>query len=85
MTRSSRLKRLQACQNVALNSQPVYIFGHDGIKLEAKDNIEKTSVKFEVTRDGKSAYNLSEGECSLIAFCYFIAKLEEPTMMVRAS
>lgn len=29
-------------------------------------------------RDGKSAYNLSEGECSLIAFCYFIAKLEEP-------
>lgn len=55
-----------------------HFFGHDGIKLEAKDNIEKTSVKFEVTRDGKSAYNLSEGECSLIAFCYFIAKLEEP-------
>lgn len=55
-----------------------HFFGHDGIKLEAKDNAEKTSVKFEVTRDGKSAYNLSEGECSLIAFCYFIAKLEEP-------
>lgn len=54
-----------------------HFFGHDGIKLEAKDNIEKTSVKFEVIRDGKSAYNLSEGECSLIAFCYFIAKLEE--------
>lgn len=44
----------------------------------AKDNAEKTAVKFEVTRDGRSAYNLSEGECSLIAFCYFIAKLEEP-------
>jgi wobble nucleotide-excising tRNase len=55
-----------------------HFFGYDGIKLEAKDNIEKTSVKFEVTRDGKSAYNLSEGECSLIAFCYFIAKLEDP-------
>jgi wobble nucleotide-excising tRNase len=55
-----------------------HFFGHDGIKLEAKDNAEKTAVKFEVTRDGKSAYNLSEGECSLIAFCYFIAKLEEP-------
>lgn len=55
-----------------------HFFGHDGITLEAKDNIENTSVKFEVTRDGKSAYNLSEGECSLIAFCYFIAKLEEP-------
>ncbi|MSN24919.1 MAG: AAA family ATPase [Geobacter sp.] len=55
-----------------------HFFGHDGIKLEAKDNAERTAVKFEVTRDGKSAYNLSEGECSLIAFCYFIAKLEEP-------
>ncbi|MGH9948171.1 MAG: AAA family ATPase [Pyrinomonadaceae bacterium] len=54
-----------------------HFFGHDGIKLEAKDNAEKTAVKFEITRDGKSAYNLSEGECSLIAFCYFIAKLEE--------
>ncbi|UPK82718.1 AAA family ATPase [Proteus vulgaris] len=55
-----------------------HFFGHDGIKLAAKDNIENNSVKFEITRDGKSAYNLSEGECSLIAFCYFIAKLEEP-------
>ncbi|WP_167738366.1 AAA family ATPase [Erwinia sp. QL-Z3] len=55
-----------------------HFFGHEGIKLEAKDNVENTSIKFEVTRDGKSAYNLSEGECSLIAFCYFIAKLEEP-------
>lgn len=55
-----------------------HFFGHDGIKLEAKDNAEKNAVKFEITRDGKSAYNLSEGECSLIAFCYFIAKLEEP-------
>ncbi|ENQ8171781.1 AAA family ATPase [Escherichia coli] len=54
-----------------------HFFGHDGIELEAKDNVENTSVKFEVTRDGKSAYNLSEGECSLIAFCYFMAKLEE--------
>ncbi|HCK2691297.1 TPA: AAA family ATPase, partial [Escherichia coli] len=44
-----------------------HFFGHDGIELEAKDNVENTSVKFEVTRDGKSAYNLSEGECSLIA------------------
>lgn len=55
-----------------------HFFGHDGIKLEAKDNAEKNAVKFEIMRDGKSAYNLSEGECSLISFCYFIAKLEEP-------
>jgi wobble nucleotide-excising tRNase len=61
-----------------VNSLLTHFFGHDGIKLEAKDNLDKTAVKFEVTRDGKSAYNLSEGECSLIAFCYFIARLEEP-------
>lgn len=34
-------------------------------------------TKFEVVRDGKKAYNLSEGECSLLAFCYFLAKLED--------
>lgn len=61
-----------------VNSLLNHFFGHNGIKLEAKDNEAKTAVKFEITRDGKSAYNLSEGECSLIAFCYFIAKLEEP-------
>ncbi len=61
-----------------VNSLLNHFFGHDGIKLEAKDNTEKNAVKFEITRDGKSAYNLSEGECSLIAFCYFMAKLEEP-------
>lgn len=54
-----------------------HFFGHDGIKLEAVDNTESKAIKFEITRDGKSAYNLSEGECSLIAFCYFVAKLEE--------
>jgi wobble nucleotide-excising tRNase len=61
-----------------VNSLLNHFFGHDGIKLEAKDSEEKNAVKFEITRDGNSAYNLSEGECSLIAFCYFMAKLEEP-------
>lgn len=55
-----------------------HFFGHDGIKLEAHNNHDSTAVKFQIMRDGQSAYNLSEGECSLIAFCYFIAKLEEP-------
>lgn len=61
-----------------VNSLLNHFFGHDGIKLEAKDDSENKAIKFEITRDGKSAYNLSEGECSLIAFCYFMAKLEEP-------
>jgi len=61
-----------------VNALLTHFFGHGGIKLEAKEAADKTAVKFEITRDGKSAYNLSEGECSLIAFCYFMAKLEEP-------
>lgn len=61
-----------------VNSLLTNFFGHDGIKLEARDGEDKATVKFEITRDGKAAYNLSEGECSLIAFCYFMAKLEEP-------
>ena len=60
--------------NALLNN----FFGHDGIKLEARDGADKATVKFEITRNGKSAYNLSEGECSLIAFCYFMAKLDDP-------
>jgi wobble nucleotide-excising tRNase len=61
-----------------VNSLLNNFFGHDGIKLEARDGGDKATVKFEITRNGKSAYNLSEGECSLIAFCYFIAKLDAP-------
>ncbi|MHA6897964.1 AAA family ATPase [Ralstonia pseudosolanacearum] len=84
LKQESEVTRLQGQQKderkgaERVNALLNHFFGHDGIKLEAKDNADKTAVKFEITRDGKSAYNLSEGECSLIAFCYFIAKLEEP-------
>ncbi|MBN9484662.1 MAG: hypothetical protein BGO70_06930 [Bacteroidetes bacterium 43-93] len=50
-------------------------FGHDEIKLKATDNDAK--IKFQVTRDGSDVQNLSEGECSLISFCYFIARIED--------
>jgi wobble nucleotide-excising tRNase len=61
-----------------VNNLLKHFFGHDGLELVAEDIPGLTSVKFQIMRDGKSAFNLSEGECSLIAFCYFIAKLEEP-------
>ncbi len=48
-------------------------FGHDSLSLRAVE--EETGYRFEVIRDGKKAYHLSEGECSLIAFCYFIGRL----------
>ena len=53
-------------------------FGHSFLTLQAlKDKDEEKSIYFEVVRNGKKAYHLSEGECSLISFCYFMAKLED--------
>ncbi len=56
-------------------------FGHQSLSFKAIENSgngqEKTGYRFEVTRNDKKAYHLSEGECSLIAFCYFMAKLED--------
>ena len=55
-------------------------FGHQSLSLKAIENSSDetpTGYRFEVTRDDKKAFHLSEGECSLIAFCYFMAKLED--------
>lgn len=56
-------------------------FGHKYLSLEAREDIateeKPKQVRFEVIRDSKKAYHLSEGECSLLAFCYFLAKLED--------
>ena len=55
-------------------------FGHDFLKLKAleePDQLGGKKIRFEIIRNGKKAHHLSEGECSLIAFCYFMAKLED--------
>ncbi len=58
-------------------------FGHPSFRLKAtQDEITNEDEKakqiyFEVTRNGEKAYNLSEGECRLLAFCYFLAKLDD--------
>ncbi|MBA6232427.1 MULTISPECIES: AAA family ATPase [unclassified Colwellia] len=52
-------------------------FGHEGLKLEATEEAGGRAFKFEIKRGNQLAKNLSEGECSLVAFCYFMAKLED--------
>lgn len=55
-------------------------FGHQFLCLQAIEKIpgdSSSGYRFEVTRNGKKAFLLSEGECRLIAFCYFMAKLED--------
>lgn len=50
-------------------------FGHKEISLSSVESLD--GYRFEVIRQGKKAHHLSEGECSLVAFCYFMAKLED--------
>lgn len=61
--------------NLYLNN----FFGHKSLSLQPRENQSEgvTNVFFEIIRHGNVAYNLSEGEKSLIAFCYFIAKLDD--------
>ncbi len=50
-------------------------FGHSSLRLVAVDG--DAGVRFEIQRGGVAAHNLSDGECSLIAFCYFVARLQD--------
>jgi len=52
-------------------------FGHNSLRLVAVEDPDKSGFKFEIHRGDEPAFNLSEGECSLVAFCYFIARLED--------
>ena len=55
-------------------------FGHQNLSLKAIEAIpgdSSSGYRFEVIRNDKKAFHLSEGECSLIAFCYFMAKLDD--------
>ena len=52
-------------------------FGDKHLQLQVKD--ESNGSEFAIVRNGgkQQAYNLSEGERNLIAFCYFVAKLQD--------
>ncbi len=57
-------------------------FGHQFLSLKAvetpiSEEGDIKAIRFEIMRDGSKAHHLSEGECSLISFCYFVAKLED--------
>jgi wobble nucleotide-excising tRNase len=59
-----------------VNQHLQHFFGHNELKLVAENDQEK-NVRFKIMREGCYASNLSEGECSLISFCYFIARMED--------
>lgn len=49
-------------------------FGHNQLEFKS---IPNKKGEFAIHRAGQPAKNLSEGECSLLAFCYFVAKLQD--------
>lgn len=58
-----------------VNRHLTHFFGHNELKLVAEG--ESPNILFRIVRNDEYASNLSEGECSLISFCYFIAKMED--------
>lgn len=71
----------EACRHI--NEILQHDFGHQHLSLEPIEttSTNSQSIKFEIQRlkNGikTKAHNLSEGECSLISFCYFLAKVQE--------
>ncbi|WHN65391.1 AAA family ATPase [Cysteiniphilum sp. QT6929] len=62
-----------------INEYLNHFFGHQMLSLQpvlGERSVQK-SYQFEVQRNGIRAHHLSEGECRLIAFCYFMAKLHD--------
>jgi len=64
-----------------INEHLSHYFGHNELNLSPEEigstENEGKQIKFKILRNGSAANNLSEGECSLISFCYFIAKIED--------
>lgn len=82
-TVNKRIEELRIQQNdekkgaEKVNEYLNHFFGHNGLSLEADEDSDTSIFKFRIMRGTNEAYNLSEGECSLISFCYFMAKLED--------
>ena len=51
--------------------------GGTNLRLLAEEQEDQKTYRFRIMRGDREAYNLSEGECSLVAFCYFLARLDD--------
>ena len=52
-------------------------FGLNSLSLVAEEDEVMSKYRFQIRRGNQPAYNMSEGERSLISLCYFMAKLED--------
>lgn len=69
----------QSVASEKINEHLRNFFGHDSIQLKPSEQQinDQVVTRFVVKRGDKEAKNLSEGECSLVAFCYFMATIED--------
>jgi wobble nucleotide-excising tRNase len=51
--------------------------GGTNLRLQAEEEEGKATYQFRIMRGYQEAFNLSEGECSLVAFCYYLARLDD--------
>lgn len=51
--------------------------GGTNLRLVAEEQEGQAAYRFRIMRGEGAAYNLSEGECSLVSFCYFLARLDD--------
>ncbi|MFA9441688.1 AAA family ATPase [Uliginosibacterium sp. sgz301328] len=51
--------------------------GGTSLRLLAEEEEGKATYRFRIMRGEQEAFNLSEGECSLVAFCYYLARLDD--------
>lgn len=67
----------EAC--IRINAILQHDFGHQHLRLAPIEvnTISGKVFNFEIHRNGTKAHNLSEGEQSLISFCYYIVKVQE--------
>lgn len=67
----------EAC--IRINDILEHDFGHQSLRLKPIEINAHSGkiIKFEIQRNGDKAHNLSEGEGSLISFCYFLAKIQD--------
>lgn len=67
----------EACNRI--NEILHHNLGYNALSLKAKEtgDYQDKIIKFEIKRNSIKAHNLSEGESSLIAFCYFLVKVQD--------
>ena len=71
-----KLKNSMSSEQASADKINKYLKSHFGNNVLEFRALEENKAEFKIYRNGAEADNLSEGECSLVGFCYFMAKLQ---------